>query len=39
MEAIIRNAGNLRLKEALLIAKLELQINNSLELNAEYFIN
>ena len=39
MEAIVRNDGNLRIKEALLIAKLHPQINSWLELNTEYIIN
>ena len=38
-EALVHNFGNLRIKEALLIAKLHLQINNSLELNTKYIIN
>ena len=33
MEAIICNVGNLRIKEALLIVMLHLQINSRLELN------
>ena len=36
--AIVRNVGKLRIKEALLIAKLHPQINNRLELNTEYII-
>ena len=36
-EAIVRNVGNIRIKEALLIAKLYPQINS--ELNTEYIIN
>ena len=39
IEAIIRNVGNLRIKEALLLAKLHTQINSRLELNTEYIIN
>ena len=39
MEAIVHNVGNLRIKEALLIAKLQPQINSRLELNTEYIIN
>ena len=39
IEAIVRNVGNLRIKEGLLIAKLHPQINNRLELNTEYIIN
>ena len=35
----MRNVGNLRIKEALLIAKLHPQINNRLELNSENIIN
>ena len=38
-EAIVHNVGNLRIKEALLIAKLHPQINSSVELNTEYIIN
>ena len=36
MEARLRNIGNLRIKEALLIAKLHPSINSRLELNTEY---
>ena len=36
---VLRNVGNLRIKEALLIAKLHPQINSRLELNTEYIIN
>ena len=39
IEAIGRNDGNLRIKEALSIAKLHPQINSRLELNTEYIIN
>ena len=39
VEVILRNIGNLRIKEALSIAKLHPQINSSLELNTEYIIN
>ena len=39
IEAIVRNVGNLRIKEVLLIAKLHHQINYGLELNTEYIIN
>ena len=39
IEAIIRNIGNLRIRESLLIAKLGPSINNRLELNTEYIIN
>ncbi len=39
IEAIVRNVGNLRIKEALSIAKLHPQINSWLELNIEYIIN
>ena len=39
IEAIVRNVGNLRIKEALLIGKLHPQINSWLELNTEYIIN
>ena len=39
IEAIICNVGNLRIMEALLIAKLHPQINNRLELNTKYIIN
>ena len=39
IETIVRNVGNLRIKEALLIAKLHPQINSRLELNTEYIIN
>ena len=38
-EAIVRNVVNLRIKEALLIASLQPQINSRLELNSEYIIN
>ena len=38
-EAIVHNVSNLRIKEALLIAKLHPQINSRLELNNEYIIN
>ena len=38
IEAIVRNVGNLRIKEALLIAKLHSQINIRLKLNTEYII-
>ena len=38
-EAIVCNVGNLRIKEALLIAKLHPQINSRLELNTEYIMN
>ena len=38
IEAIVRNVGNLRIKEALLIAKLHPQINIRLKLNTEYII-
>ena len=37
IEAIVRNVGNLKIKEALLIAKLHLI--SKLELNIEYIIN
>ena len=39
IEVIVHNVGNLRIKEALLIAKLHPQINSRLELNTEYIIN
>ena len=39
IEAIVRNFGNFRIKEALLIAKLHPQIDSWLELNTEYIIN
>ena len=39
IEAILRNVGNLRIKEALLIAKSHPQINSSLKLDSEYIIN
>ena len=39
IEAIVRNVGNLRIKEALLIAKLHPQINSRFELNTEYIFN
>ena len=39
IEAIVCNVGNLRIKEALLIAKLHPHINSRLELNTEYIIN
>ena len=39
IEAIVRNVDNLKIKEALLIAKLHPQINSRLELNTEYIIN
>ena len=39
IEAIIRNIGNLRIRESLLIAKLGPSINNRLELNTEYIFN
>ena len=39
LEAIVRNVGHLRIKEALLIAKLHPHINSRLELNTEYIIN
>ena len=39
IEAKVRNFGNLRIKEALLIAKIHLQINSRLELNTESIIN
>ena len=39
IEAIVHNLGNPRNKEALLIAKLHLQINSRLELNTEFIIN
>ena len=39
IEAIVRNVGNLRIKEVLLIAKLHPQINSRLELNTEYIVN
>ena len=39
IEAIVHNVSNLRIKEALLIAKLYPQINSRLELNTEYIIN
>ena len=39
IEAIERNVGNLRIKEALLIAKLHPQIKSGLQLNSEYIIN
>ena len=39
IEAILGNVGNLRIKKALLIAKLHTQINNRSELNIEYIIN
>ena len=39
IEVIVRNVGNLRIKEALSIGKLHPQINCGLELNTEYIIN
>ena len=39
IEVTLRKVGNLRIKEALLIAKLHPQIINKLELNTEYIIN
>ena len=39
IEAIVRNVGNFRIKEVLLIAKLHPKINSRLELNTEYTIN
>ena len=39
IEAKVHNVGNLKIKEALLIAKLHPQINSRLELNTEYIIN
>ena len=39
IEAIVHNVSHLRIKEALLIAKLHPQINSRLELNTEYIIN
>ena len=39
MEAIVLNVGDLKIKEALLIAKLYTQINSRLESNTEYIIN
>ena len=39
IEAIVRNVGHLRIKEALLIAKLHPQNYNRLELNTESIIN
>ena len=39
IEAMVRNVGNLRIKEALLIAKIHPQINDRLELKTDYFIN
>ena len=38
IEAIVLNVGNLRINEALLIAKLHPQINTRLELNTENII-
>ena len=39
IEAIVRTVGNLRIKEALLIAKLYPQIYTRLELSIEYINN
>ena len=39
IEATVHNVGNLRIKEALLIAKSHPQINSWLELNTKYIIN
>ena len=39
IEAIVRNVDNLRIKEALLTAKLHPQINSRLELSTENIIN
>ena len=39
IEARVHNVGNIRIKEALLIAKLHPQINSRLELDTEYIIN
>ena len=39
IEAIVRNVGHLRIKEALLIVKLHPPINSRLELNTEYIVN
>ena len=39
IEAIVRYAGNIRIKEALLIAKLHPQFDRKLELSVEYTIN
>ena len=39
IEAIAGNVGNIRIKEALKIAKLHFQINSWLELNTQYIIN
>ena len=39
IEAIVRNVGYLRIKEALFIAKLHPQIKNRIELNTKYIIN
>ena len=39
IEEILHNVGNLRIKEAVLIAKLHPQINSKLELDTEYIIN
>ena len=36
---MVRNVGNLRIKETLLIAKLHPQINSRAELDTEYIIN
>ena len=39
IEVIVRNVGNLRIKAALLIAKLQSQIIIRLELNTKNIIN
>ena len=39
IEAIVRNVGKVRIKEALLLAKLQPQIDSRLKLNTEYIIN
>ena len=39
IESIVRNVGNIKIKEALLIDKLHPQINKRSELNTEYTIN
>ena len=39
IKVIVRIVSNLRIHEALLIAKLHPEINSRLELNTEYIIN
>ena len=38
-ETIVRNVGNIRIKEALSQAKFDPQINSRLELKTEYIVN